>query len=327
MKLSNLTARFWVATALVLGTLLLGLIGPLIVRTDPNAVIGGLYDPPSGSSIGMWLGTDNEGQSVMANLVYGIRTSLWVGLVAGAVATVVGVVIGLVSGYVGGLVDDLLSGLTNIALAIRTLIVIILVSVALQSRSPTILALVIGFTAWPWLARAVRAQSSSVRTREHIDVARLSGARSTSILMWDVLPYLLSYVVMAFVLQVSAAILFEATLSLLGLGPSGSTSLGIMLYWAIAWGSIRTGAWWAFMPPTIMLSVVSFSLLLLQSSLDEVFNPRLRRGKLARRKGAALKPTGSPLAAASPQAGEAPALETPATAGIGSAPAGGGRRG
>jgi peptide/nickel transport system permease protein len=317
MKLSNLTPRFWVAAVLIVSTLLLGLVGPLVVGTDPNTVIGGLYDPPNGSSVAMWLGTDNEGQSVMANLAYGIRTSLWVGLIAGAVATLVGVIIGLISGYVGGYVDDILTAITNIALAIPTLIVIILVSVALQTRTPTILALVIGLTAWPWLARAVRAQSSSVRTREHIDVARLSGARSASILAWDVLPYLLSYVVMAFVLQVSAAILFEATLSLLGLGPSGSVSLGIMLYWAIAWGSVRTGAWWAFLPPTIMLSIVAFSLLLLQSSLDEVFNPRLRRGKLAKRKAPAAQPTGSPLGAASPQAGEAPALETPVTAGGG----------
>lgn len=328
MRIANLSARFWVAAALVGATLLLGVLGPLVVRLDPDEVIGGLYDAPNGSSLGMWLGTDNEGQSVLANLVYGIRTSLWVGLIAGSVATVVGVVIGLVSGYLGGLVDDILSGLTNIALAIPTLIVIILVSVALPSRSPTILALVIGLTAWPWLARAVRAQSSSVRTREHIDVARLSGASGISILIWDVLPYLLSYVVMAFVLQVSAAILFEATLSLLGLGPSGTVSLGIMLYWAIAWGSVRTGSWWAFLPPTVMLSIVAFSLLLLQSSLDEVFNPRLRRGRRGRRgRTPAPQPSGSPLAAASPQAGQAPALETPATAGVGSAAAGGGRRG
>ena len=122
---------------------------------------------------------------------------------------------------------------------------------------------------------------------------------------------------MAFVLQVSAAILFEATLSLLGLGPSGSVSLGIMLYWAIAWGSIRTGAWWAFLPPTIMLSIISFSLLLLQSSLDEVFNPRLRRGKIRRRRAAGEERADSQLAAASPQTGEAPALETPVTAGGG----------
>ncbi len=318
MKLSNLTPRFWVAAALLGFTLLLGAVGPYIVHTDPNAVIGGLYDPPQASPVAMWLGTDNEGQSVIANLVYGIRTSLWVGLVAGAVATLIGVIIGLISGYVGGYVDDILSAITNIALAIPTLIVIILVSVALQTRTPTILALVIGFTAWPWLARAVRAQSTSVRTREHIDVARLSGARSTSILAWDVLPYLLSYVVMAFVLQVSAAILFEATLSLLGLGPSGSVSLGIMLYWAIAWGSIRTGAWWAFLPPTIMLSIISFSLLLLQSSLDEVFNPRLRRGRVKRKvEPGAPQPVDERLAVASPQAGEAPALETPVTTGGG----------
>ncbi len=130
------------------------------------------------------------------------------------------------------------------------------------------------------MARAVRAQASSVRTREHIDVARLSGAGFWSILGRDVLPYLLSYVVMAFVLQVSGAILFESTLSLLGLGPSATRpASGIMLYWAIAWGSVRTGAWWAFVPPTLMLTLIVFSLLLLQSSLNEVFNPRLRRGR------------------------------------------------
>ena len=317
MKISNLTPRFWVGAVLLGFTLLLAAFGPLIVNTNPDAVIGGLYDPPQSSPINMWLGTDNEGQSVLANLVYGIRTSLLVGLIAGAVATLVGVIIGLVSGYVGGVVDDVLSAITNIALAIPTLIVIILVSVALQTRTPVILSLVIGLTAWPWLARAVRAQSTSVRTREHIDVARLSGARSISILAWDLLPYILSYVVMAFVLQVSAAILFEATLSLLGLGPSGSVSLGIMLYWAIAWGSIRTGAWWAFLPPTIMLSLIAFSLLMVQSSLDEVFNPRLRRGKLSRRKGERARATGTALAASTPQAGEAPALETPVSAGGG----------
>ena len=142
----------------------------------------------------------------------------------------------------------------------------------------------IGLTAWFWVARAVRAQASSIRTREHIDVARLSGAGFWSILIRDVLPYLLSYVVMAAVLQVSGAILFESTLSLLGLGPSNATSLGTMLYWAIAWGSVRTGAWWAFLPPTLMLTLIVFGLLLLQSSLNEVFNPRLRRGRAARKK-------------------------------------------
>lgn len=316
MKLSNMTPRFWVAVTLLVLVLLIGAIGPSIVHTDPNAIIGGLYDKPSGKSIATWLGTDNEGQSVLANLVYGIRTSLLVGLLAGLLATFIGVTLGLISGYSGGLVDDVLSGFTNMILAIPPIIIIILVGIALTNTTPIIIALVLGFISWPWLARAVRAQSSSVRTREHVDVAKLSGARWTSIIIWDVLPYLLSYVVMAFVLQVSGAILAEATLSLLGLGPANSVSLGIMLYWALAWGSVRTGAWWAFLPPTIMLSIVSFSLLLLQSSLDEVFNPRLRRGKAKRKK--AVAPARAQLATSSPQTAGALVLETPVSATAGS---------
>jgi peptide/nickel transport system permease protein len=316
MKTVNLTPRFWVAAGLVILTLVVGIIGPLVVHTDPDSVIGGLYDKPAGG-LRMLLGTDNEGQSVLANLVYGTRTSLLVGLVAGLIASVIGLVLGLVAGYQGGWLDDVISGLTNVALAIPSIVLVILLGIALNNRSSLALALIIGITSWPWMARAVRAQSTSIRSREHIDVARLSGASWFSILSRDVLPYLLSYVVMAFVLQVSGAILAEAALSLLGLGPSGTTSLGVMLYWALAWGSIRTGAWWAFLPPTVMLTLIAFSLLLLQSSLDEVFNPRLRRGKLAKKtKGGQQLPV--PVATQAPTPiGTAGIVESPVPASTG----------
>ena len=283
MKSVSFTPRFYVAVTILAIVLLIAIFGPMLVRTDPNATVGGLYDEPAGFGP-LLLGTDNEGQSVIANLVYGTRTSLIVGLLAGIIATAIGLIIGLIAGFKGGLVDNLLSSLTNIFLVIPVIIVVILLSVALDNRSIITLAFVIGIGSWPWLARAVRAQTTSVRTREHIDVAMMSGASFWSILLRDVLPYLLSYVVMAFVLQVSGAILFESTLSMLGLGPSGAVSLGVMLYWAIQWGSVRTGAWWAFVPPTLMLTTISFSLLLLQSSLDELFNPRLRRGKIRKSK-------------------------------------------
>ena len=123
----------------------------------------------------------------------------------------------------------------------------------------------------------MRAQASSLRTREHVEIARLSGAGTLSLIFWEIIPFMLSYVVMAFVLQLSSGILTEATLSMLGLGPSGSVSLGIMLQWALLWESVRTGAWWAFVPPALLLTLIAFSLLLLQSSIDEIFNPRLRR--------------------------------------------------
>src|SRR4051794_8448784 len=284
MSFRGLSPRFWISAGLIVVIVLIAVLGPLIVQTDPNATVGGLYDKPQCCGP-LLLGTDNEGQSVLANLVYGTRTSLIVGLLAGLIATVIGLVVGLVSGYRGGWIDDVLTAITNVGLAIPAIVVIILVSVSLPKRNIYTLALVIGLTAWFWVARAVRAQASSVRTREHIDVARLSGATFWSILARDILPYLLSYVIMAAVLQVSGAILFESTLSLLGLGPANATSLGTMLYWAIAWGSVRTGAWWAFVPPTVMLTLIVFGLLLLQSSLNEVFNPRLRRGRGARKKG------------------------------------------
>lgn len=314
MKALHFTPRFYVAAALVIFTVLLGVIGPFVVSVDPKATIGGLYDAPSGAP-GMLLGTDNAGQSVSSQLVYGVRTSLYVGLLAGLIASAIGMAVGLLAGYKGGLVDDILSGLTNVALSIPTIVVVILLGIALSTRTSLTLALIIGITAWPWTARAVRAQATSVRTREHIDVAKMSGANTWSILGRDVLPYLLSYVVMAFVLQVSGAILYEATLSLLGLGPSGSISLGTMLYWAQAWGSVRTGAWWAFMPPTLLLTLIAFSLLLLQSSLDEVFNPRLRRGK-GRKKAAEAKagPLVAPIDPTPSPVGATGIVETPVSA-------------
>ena len=312
------TPRFWVAAVIVAVIALIGLVGPFLVGTNPDEVVGGLYDPPQGFGP-LMLGTDNEGQSVLANLVYGTRTSLIVGLIAGTIATIVGIFIGLLAGYRGGWLDDVLTAITNVFLVIPAIVVVILISIALENRSIVVIAVIIGAMSWPWVARAVRAQASSVRNREHIDVAKLSGARFWSILLWDVLPYLLSYVVMAFVLQVAGAILFEATLSLLGLGPSGVTSLGIMLYWAIAWQSVQTGAWWAFLPPTLMLTLIAFSLLLLQSSLDEVFNPRLRRGRKARKK---AKTEGTevdePVEAGAPTPiGSAGILEQPVSAGKG----------
>lgn len=282
MGLVRFGPRFWVAFGIALTITLFGVLGPFVL-TDrvPNDVVGGLYDEPSGIA---WLGTDNIGHDVWTNLIYGTRTSLYVGLVAGIAATLVGLVIGTLAGYLGGWVDELLMGFTNVVLTIPPIVVLILIAIALQSRTATSVALVIAATSWPWLARAVRAQASSIRTREHLDIARLSGARTISLILFDVIPYMLSYIVMAFVLQVSSAILSEAALSLLGLGPSNGVSLGMMLHWSLAWEAVRTGAWYVFIPPTLLLTLIAFALLMLQSSLDEVFNPRLRRGSTKLRK-------------------------------------------
>lgn len=273
--LGQFSPRFWVALALTTAVLVFAFVGPLLTGVeDPDDIVAGLYTEPSSEA---WLGTDNFGKDVFTQLIYGTRTSLIIGVTAGVIATTIGVVIGLTAGFYGGIVEEAMMGVTNVVITIPSIVVLILLSIAIDSRSIYAIAIIIGVTSWPWTARAVRAQASSVRTREHVDLARLTGANTLSLMVWEVLPYMLSYIVMAFVLQLTSGILQEAALSMLGLGPSGSISLGIMLFWALLWESIRTGAWWAFVPPTLLLTMIAFVLLLLQSSLNEVFNPRLRR--------------------------------------------------
>jgi peptide/nickel transport system permease protein len=267
--------RFWFSLSLIALLLAFSFGGPLILgATNPMRLVGGLYDAPSANA---WLGTDNFGRDVFTQLMFGTRTSLIIGSISGALAIVIGVSIGTLAGYYGGRIEEALMAFTNIVITIPSIVILILLSIAVANRSIVTMGIIIGVTSWPWTARAIRAQTSSLRTREHVDIARISGAGTLSLIAFEILPYMLSYVVMAFVLQLSSGVLQEAALSMLGLGPSNVVSLGIMLHWALLWESVRTGAWWAFVPPTLLLTMIAFSLLLLQSSADEIFNPRLRR--------------------------------------------------
>ncbi|NLV92727.1 MAG: ABC transporter permease [Firmicutes bacterium] len=266
--------RFIAGLIMFICVLAFGLFGPFFSDINPFQSVGGLYDSPSKTA---WLGTDNLGRDVFTGLMYGTRTSLLIGLIAGCIATLIGVTIGSVAGYSGGLLDEALMGFTNIFITIPPIVILILISVAVDIRSAPAMGVIIGVTGWPWTARAVRAQTSSLRTREHIDVARITGIGPLEMILTEVLPYMFSYIFMAFILQLSSAILNEATLSMLGLGPSQTVSLGIMLQWALLWEAVRTGAWWAFLPPVFFLTVISFSLMLMNSGMDEVFNPRLRK--------------------------------------------------
>jgi len=268
------SGRFVAGFLILLAVLIFGILGPTLSSKDPLEMAGSIYQKPDDKFL---LGTDNFGRDVLTELKFGTRTSLTVGLLGGVMATAIGLSVGTLAGFRGGWVEELLMGLTNVLITIPTIVILILLSVAITVRSAWVMSLIIGVTAWPWTARAVRAQTSSLRTRPHLDIARLSGSSGFAMAIIDVLPYMASYVFMALILQVSSAILSEATLSMLGLGPTNTISLGVMLNWALLWESVRTGAWWAFLPPVVMLSVTSFALLAMNSGMDEIFNPRLRR--------------------------------------------------
>jgi peptide/nickel transport system permease protein len=272
--------RMWAAPKARVGMIvfaavvLFAVLVPFFVRTDPTEMVGVLYEGPSSER---WLGTDNFGHDVFVKLAYGTRTSLKVGLLAGLIATVIGTAIGSLAGYKGGVVDGVLNSITNLFLVIPPFVILILLSMSLQTRSVVVLAVIIGITSWSWVSRSVRAQVYTLKTRRHVDIARISGFGTVAIIVREILPYILSYLVMAFALQVASGILNEATLSMLGLGPYEAVSLGKMMSWALMFEAIRTGAWWAFIPPVVLIALITFSLKYINSGMDEVFNPRLRR--------------------------------------------------
>lgn len=266
---------FLLGAGLFTATLALAFLVPWFVPVDTQTRFGLPYQPPSEAH---WLGTDHMGNDMLSLLIVGLRSSLHVGFLGGGVATLLGTSIGIYGGYKGGLLDDVLTAVTNLFLVIPSLIVLILLSSSLeQGRSLSLIALIIGCTTWTWSARAVRAQSASLRSRDHVQLARLNGYTTLGIVGLHILPYLLSYVFMVFILQTATAILSEASISMLGLGPYDSVSLGRILNEAIRNEALLDGAWWAFAPAVVLVTIAAFSLYVINTSMEGVFNPRLRK--------------------------------------------------
>ncbi|MCL2221584.1 MAG: ABC transporter permease [Oscillospiraceae bacterium] len=226
------------------------------------------------------LGTDNFGRDMLKQLVQAIGVSLRIGLIAGSIATAIGLLLGLVAGYVGGWVDEIIMFICNLLTVIPGFVLLVLLafSIGPAGRSVTIVGIVIGLTTWVWTTRAVRSQVLSLRNRDHVNLSKLSGHSLPRIVFKDILPYIASYVVMAFILQVSGAILAEAGLSMLGLGPSTTevATLGLMMNWAMSFSAHIMGAWWAYFPVVFVIALISFSLNLMNTGMDQIFNPQLR---------------------------------------------------
>ncbi len=226
------------------------------------------------------LGTDNFGRDVLNELVTAAKVSLLMGFVAGLIATTIGLLLGLLAGYMGGIVDDIIMFITNLFTVIPSFVLLILISYSIgqESRGAVTIAVVIGLTSWVWTARSVRAQVISLRDRDHVNLSKLSGHPIGRIIFTDIFPYIASYVVMALILQISAGILSEASLSILGLGPKTTElpTLGLMMNWAMIYSAHLMGKWWAYFPVIITIALISFSLNLMNTGLDQVYNPALR---------------------------------------------------
>jgi peptide/nickel transport system permease protein len=213
---------------------------------------------------------------VFTQFVHGLKASFLVGIVGGGLGTLIGILVGFIGGYRGGFVDEILNTLTNIVLVIPTLAVLLIIVAYLEVRGLLIESIFIGCTAWPWAARAIRAQTFSLRSREFVDLARLSGMKSLKVIFTEIAPNMMSYLVLTFILQFGGAVLIAATLDFIGLGPTNAISLGLMMNNAVLWGALILGIWWWFIPPGAAITAIVGALYITNVGLDEVFNPKLR---------------------------------------------------
>lgn len=265
--------RLIISAAIFLAIVLFGLLGRWIYPVDPTTRVAGRLHPPSREYP---LGTDVQSRDVLAQLIHGTGTSLAIGIAAAGIATTIAVVIGVISGYKGGLIDELLMASANIVLAFPAILLLLVVAVFVPVRSPMVVAILIGFTSWPGLARAIRSQIISLKEREFVFLSRMAGWSGSKMALFDLLPNMMAYVFTSTVVVMSAAMLAEAGLTMIGVGVTKGTSLGVMLFWAQMSDAVRRGLYWLFIPPGGVLTVMCASLLLLATSLDQLFNPRLR---------------------------------------------------
>jgi peptide/nickel transport system permease protein len=152
----------------------------------------------------------------------------------------------------------------------------VVIAAFLSARGVLVEAVFIGMTSWPWAARAIRAQTFSLRSREFVDLARLSGLRSWKIMFQEIAPNMGSYLFMTFILLFGGAVLIAATLDFIGLGPTDGISLGLMMNMAVLWSALQLGMWWWFIPPGLAITAIVGSLYVMNVGLDEIFNPKLR---------------------------------------------------
>lgn len=251
---------------------LIAALAPVLAPYNPWEVVAPPFQPPSREHP---LGTNDMGQDLLSELLYGARVSLTIGVVAAAVTTIIGVAVGLVSGYHGGTLDRVLTGVVDVFLLMPALPLMLVLSVFMGPSFLTIIFVIV-LISWPPVARMMRAQVLSIKERLYVEAAKSLGASDTWILLHYILPNVGPLALAMAILMVGEAMILEAGLSFLGLGDPTKKSWGMMLYWAFHSGAFSYGAWWWIIPPGACIALSVFGFALLGYAVEEYANPRLR---------------------------------------------------
>jgi peptide/nickel transport system permease protein len=268
------------AVLLILFTLV-AIFGPVIAPYSPHQQIGQppgcVFAPPSS---GHPLGLDNACRDMLSLLIDGVRVSMIIGLAATAIAMLIGSVVGLLAGFYGRGIDTALMRVTDYFLVLPELVLMMILA-AIYGSSQLVIVLIIGLILWANTARIIRSQVLSIRERVYVKRAHSIGASNRRIIIRHVLPQVVPLLITTSVLTISVAVFEESAISFLGLGDPSSISLGRVIENAFDSQAISNGAWWAMVPPGILLSLLILSCLLLGQAMEEALNPRLKVSHLS----------------------------------------------
>lgn len=230
------------------------------------------------------MGTDEVGRNIFAVMVAGTALTLQIGLIAGGLGVGFGAFLAFLGGYYAGSrlgwIDTIIRGTVDTLQTVPSLLILIIIAASQSTGEPLSvlkIAIIISLLAWITPARTIRAQVLTLRQRTYVDMARQSGMSGLEIIVKELMPNLMPYMVASFVLSVAAAILASIGLEALGLGPLESPTLGMTIYWNIYFGSLMLGLWWWWLPPIVIIVLLFVGLFLVTAGLDEWANPRLRR--------------------------------------------------
>jgi peptide/nickel transport system permease protein len=281
------------AGVIILGFfILMAIIGPFVTPYDPSYQNPQLSASLQGPSAAHLLGTTQSGQDVLSQLLVGVRLTLELAFIVGAVATALAVIVGVSAAALGGVWDEILSLVSNVFLVIPALPLLVVLLGELPQKGQTATILVLSLLGWPWGARVIRAQTLAIRNRDFIAAARETGERTWRILAFEIVPNQVSLIAANFVNTVLYAIGASVALAFIGLTNLSSWSLGTMLYWAQSQDALQLGAWWWFVPPGLAVALIGTSLVLLNTGIDELSNPRLRDARSASKvAGRRVRPT------------------------------------
>jgi peptide/nickel transport system permease protein len=265
-----------VGTGLIILALTPVLIGRLFVGPEMAEVFSAIPNLRPGMEHP--LGTQSEGRDLLAVIMLGTPATLVVGLIGGGVAVMVGGLLGLTAGYFGGRIDAVIRIIVDVGLTIPPLAVLIMVAASYPIASVALMGLIVAATQWMWAARIIRAQVLTLREREFVRIAKLSGISDFGIILFELVPNLVPFIAASFVNAVTTAILASIGLEVLGLGPRQSYTLGNTIYEATYYTAMWRGMWWWWGPPIVILICLFVGLFLISNVLDRIANPKLERG-------------------------------------------------